>query len=192
MNCKNCGQPLVMGAKFCGNCGTPVSEPAGPSIDGISSPHLPHHEVPPEPVAAPYIPPQPAQPQQQWQAVPAPAPQPYVPPAPGSPFAGQVSNKDYLTTFLLAYFLGTFGIDRFYTNEIGLGLLKLFTGGGFGLWAFIDVILVLAGVRKDKWGRTLHGRDKNFKASLITFISVTALFVFAYVALIIWASNSSA
>jgi TM2 domain-containing membrane protein YozV len=194
MNCKNCSQPLVMGAKFCGNCGTPVPSPMQASAQAPISDFAPAHAQRPEhtnhhqqmarAAMTDFAPPAPNIPE-----APAAPTQPFTPPAHGSPFAGQVSDKNYLTTFLLAYFLGNFGVDRFYTGEIGLGLLKLFTGGGFGLWAAIDVILLLAGVRKDKWGRTLHSRDQDFKASLIIFISLTALVIISYVAHIIFTSR---
>lgn len=66
-------------------------------------------------------------------------------------------------------------MDRFYTKETGLGVLKLITLGGCGLWALLDTILILAGVRKDKYGRELFGREKDFKTSLIIFIIFSAL-----------------
>jgi len=50
--------------------------------------------------------------------------------------------KDYLTALLLSIFLGGLGIDRFYMGYIGLGILKLFTMGGCGIWSLIDIILI--------------------------------------------------
>ncbi|MEP7216643.1 MAG: TM2 domain-containing protein, partial [Anaerolineaceae bacterium] len=55
---------------------------------------------------------------------------------------GLFSEKEWLTTLLLSLFVGTLGVDRFYLGQTGLGILKLLTCGGMGVWALIDVILV--------------------------------------------------
>ena len=39
-----------------------------------------------------------------------------------------------------------------YLGSIGTGILKLITGGGFGIWWLIDFIMAVAGKRKDKEG----------------------------------------
>jgi len=63
-----------------------------------------------------------------------------------------VSPKSRLVATLLAWFLGPFGVHRFYIGKVGTGLLMLFTLGGFGIWAFIDFILIIAGSMRDSDG----------------------------------------
>ena len=68
---------------------------------------------------------------------------------------GGVSDKDQATAFLLAAFLGTLGADRFYLGQTGLGLAKLLTGGGCGLWYVYDYIMIGMGKMKDAQGNSL-------------------------------------
>lgn len=70
-----------------------------------------------------------------------------------------VSPKSRLVTFLLAFFLGVFGVHRFYVGRPGLGLLFLFTLGLFGIGWFIDIVFALAGVMRD--GNDLVVADWN-------------------------------
>ena len=51
-------------------------------------------------------------------------------------------NK-HLYGWLFTFVLGKFGIDRFYRGQIGLGILKLITGGGLGFWFLADFIIAL-------------------------------------------------
>lgn len=44
------------------------------------------------------------------------------------------------------------GIDRFYTGRIALGILKILTIGGLGIWVLVDVILIANGRARDKDG----------------------------------------
>lgn len=92
---------------------------------------------------------------------------------PGAP-VGE-SDKSFIATWLLAYFLGIFGVDRFYLGKVGTGLAKLFTLGGCGIWALVDLILVLAGVQKDKFGRTLQGYEQHKKLAWIVTGVLVAL-----------------
>lgn len=43
---------------------------------------------------------------------------------------------------LISIFLGGWGIDRFMIGDTGLGILKLLTAGGCGVWAIIDWFLI--------------------------------------------------
>ena len=90
---------------------------------------------------------------------------------PGQPYGE--SQKSFIATWLLAYFLGIFGVDRFYLGKVGTGIAKLLTLGGCGIWALVDLILVLAGAQKDKFGRPLQGYDQHKKLAWI----VTAVLV---------------
>jgi TM2 domain-containing membrane protein YozV len=64
-------------------------------------------------------------------------------------------NKDWLTTLILCFFLGYFGVHRFYTKHIGIGVAQLLTGGGCGIWALVDFIMILTGSYKDADGNQL-------------------------------------
>jgi TM2 domain-containing membrane protein YozV len=64
-------------------------------------------------------------------------------------------GKSWMTTLLLAIFVGSLGVDRFYTGHTGLGIVKLITCGGLGIWWLIDIILLATGKYTDKAGNPL-------------------------------------
>jgi TM2 domain-containing membrane protein YozV len=56
-------------------------------------------------------------------------------------------NK-YVFVFVGTFFFGGLGVDRFMRGQVGLGILKLITFGGGGLWAIIDFIIALTKLGK--------------------------------------------
>lgn len=67
----------------------------------------------------------------------------------------ETSDKDWMVTLLLSIILGTLGVDRFYTGHIGLGVLKLLTMGGCGIWWLIDLIKIITGSFVDGDGKVI-------------------------------------
>jgi TM2 domain-containing membrane protein YozV len=61
-------------------------------------------------------------------------------------------NPRWLVTLLLCWFLGVFGVHRFYLGRLKTGILMLITIGGFGIWYLIDLIMVIIGNMKDENG----------------------------------------
>jgi hypothetical protein len=76
-------------------------------------------------------------------------------------------GKSFMTTWILSLLLGGLGVDRFYLGKIGTGVAKLLTGGGFGIWSIVDLIITLTGNARDKDGRPLEGYPENKKTAWI-------------------------
>jgi TM2 domain-containing membrane protein YozV len=51
--------------------------------------------------------------------------------------------KDPTTILIVSILAGQLGIDRFLIGDTGLGVAKLLTCGGFGIWAIIDWFLIM-------------------------------------------------
>lgn len=55
--------------------------------------------------------------------------------------------KDPTIALIISLLAGTLGIDRFYIGDMGLGVLKLITCGGFGIWTIVDWFLIMGSAR---------------------------------------------
>jgi TM2 domain-containing membrane protein YozV len=66
-----------------------------------------------------------------------------------------VSEKKILPAAILAFAFGVFGAHRFYVGKIGTAFLMLFTLGGLGIWAMIDLIMIVVGAFSDGDGNKL-------------------------------------
>ncbi|MBA2481035.1 MAG: TM2 domain-containing protein [Planctomycetes bacterium] len=65
-------------------------------------------------------------------------------------------RRSFVVAILLSFFLGGLGADRFYLGYIGLGVVKLLTFGGCGIWTLIDFILIVLGKLPDADGQELE------------------------------------
>ena len=65
------------------------------------------------------------------------------------------SDKRILPALLLCFFIGILGVHRFYVGKVGTGILQILTLGGLGIWAFIDLILIIVGAFTDKQGNKI-------------------------------------
>jgi TM2 domain-containing membrane protein YozV len=55
--------------------------------------------------------------------------------------AAKSEYQRQLTILLISFLAGYFGLDRFYRGEIALGVIKMITCGGLGVWYLVDVAI---------------------------------------------------
>ena len=149
-NCAQCGKSYTLDDSLAGkqakcSCGTEMTVPA-PS------------PAPLAPSPAPLAPVSPF-------AAPATGQLPPAQPMPGQPMPGRAhagfagrggkSDKQKVVAALLCWFLGSFGIHRFYLGHTGIGVIQILTFGGCGIWVLIDLIMILTGSLNDVDGREL-------------------------------------
>ena len=67
-----------------------------------------------------------------------------------------VSDKEWLLTLLLCFFLGVFGVHRFYVGRTGSGIAMVLTIGGLGIWVLVDFFVILCKNFKDKDGKLVQ------------------------------------
>ena len=69
------------------------------------------------------------------------------------------SDKNFVVAILLCLFVGALGVHRFYVGKVGTGIIQLITLGGLGIWALIDLIMIIVGAFKDKQGLPIKGNS---------------------------------
>ena len=66
-----------------------------------------------------------------------------------------IQFKDPIITLVLSLLTGQLGIDRFFIGDTGLGIGKLITCGGLGIWTIIDWFLIMNASREKNFERLL-------------------------------------
>lgn len=64
-----------------------------------------------------------------------------------------MEQKDWTIALILAILLP--GVDRIYLGYVGLGILKLLTGGGCLIWWIYDIIMIAQNKLNDANGQPL-------------------------------------
>ena len=56
--------------------------------------------------------------------------------------------KEPTTSLIVSLLAGALGVDRFMIGDTGKGVGKLLTCGGFGIWAIVDLFLIMGATRE--------------------------------------------
>lgn len=105
------------------------------------------------------------------------------------------SQKSAATTLLLCLFLGPLGIHRFYVGKTGTAILMLFTAGGLGIWALIDLILIANCQFTDSQGHLLvftRGKGSTLKRVFKIIALVIAgllIYLTALITIVLYATS---
>ena len=63
----------------------------------------------------------------------------------------EIKNYHFINPYAIMYasvFAGFLGLDKYMMGETTLGLLKMITFGGFGVWLVVDWLLVMSDTRR--------------------------------------------
>lgn len=91
-------------------------------------------------------------------------------------------QRHFLAAFFFSFIFGVFGVDRFYLGKIWTGIFKLLTFGGLGVWALIDLNVIMSGGMRDKQGNKLLDAEKYKKFARRTITIFTLVLVAVFIA----------
>ena len=89
------------------------------------------------------------------------------------------SPFNWTKVFLISLFLGVFGIDRFYVGQKGLGVFKLLTFGGIGIWWLIDLLIIASGKFTDASKKEIRNTTKQRVLTLVFLVPLATYLVVA-------------
>jgi TM2 domain-containing membrane protein YozV len=67
-----------------------------------------------------------------------------------------IQFKDPTTSLIISILAGSLGIDRFMIGDTGLGVGKLLTCGGLGIWTIIDWFMIQGATREKNMQQLLQ------------------------------------
>lgn len=67
-----------------------------------------------------------------------------------------LSLKNPTTILIVSILAGGLGIDRILIGDVGLGIIKLITCGGLGVWTIVDWFLIMGETRKKNYEKVLQ------------------------------------
>ncbi|MFT5445359.1 MAG: putative RDD family membrane protein YckC [Gammaproteobacteria bacterium] len=99
-----------------------------------------------------------------------------------------MSEKSKSTAFLGCFFLGMFGVHRFYIGRWKTAVLMLLTLGGLGIWTMIDLMLIIGDKLTDANGDSLRtgppNPDDTHAGFWVRFAAITVDMMIVYLILI--------
>lgn len=158
INCPECGAQVSSAAPSCPHCGSPLNvAPAAPAPAPAPAPVQPVYVQAPasdiEQKVANYIqlnsgkfPPE---------CIPALREKLLAQSPSKIDMLCAVSLMDPIINLIVSFFFGVYGVDRFLAGQIGMGVLKLITGGGCFVWAVVDLFLVMGYTRQSNYEKVL-------------------------------------